>query len=141
MTYVRKTKDLGFWVLPKPDMFVRKWRRIPRVSRTVPFGYKVDETDADFLLPVEIELQALDKAKEHLKQYSYREVATWLSKQTGRYISHVGLRKRINLDRKRKKTITIKRELARRLEKTLNEIQKLEEESVGCFTTEGKIRA
>ena len=141
MTYVRKTKDLGFWVLPKPDMFVRKWRRISRVSRTVPCGYKVDETDTDFLLPVEIELQALDKAKEHLKQYSYREVATWLSKQTGRYISHVGLRKRINLDRKRKKTITIKRELARRLEKTLNEIQRLEEESVGCFTTEGKIRA
>jgi hypothetical protein len=123
------SEALGFWVLPKP--YIKSWRRIPRIARTVPFGYEVDEEDNDFLLPVSIQLNALDKAKEHLRQYSYREVANWLSKETGRYISHVGLRKRIHIDRKRKTTTTVKRKLAKRLEKTLNEIKKLEEESLG----------
>ena len=32
------SEELGFWVLPKPDIFVKNWKRIPRVARTVPFG-------------------------------------------------------------------------------------------------------
>ena len=135
------SEELGFWVLPKPDIFVKNWKRIPRVARTVPFGYEVDEEDDDFLVPVGIQLNALDKAKQHLRQYSYREVANWLTKETGRYISHTGLRKRIEIDKKRKRTITIKRKFAKRLEKAINEIKKLEEESLDCFTEGRTTRA
>ena len=72
-------KSLGYWTLPKPEMDVKEWSRIPRVARTIPFGYEEDPEDSDFLLPIKEELDALEMAKKHLKQYSYREVATWLS--------------------------------------------------------------
>ena len=84
-------ESLGYWTLPKPEINLKRWERIPRVARTTPFGYKVDETDEDFLIPIDNELELLEKAKQHLIQYSYREVANWLSKESGRYISHVGL--------------------------------------------------
>ena len=134
-------EELGFWMLPKPDMFFKDWNRIPRIARTIPFGYEIDSEDEDFLVPISIQLDALDKAKQHLRQYSYREVANWLTKETGRYISHTGLRKRIEVDKKRKRTITIKRKFAQRLEKAISELQKLEEESLDCFTTERTTRA
>ena len=128
---------LGYWTLPKPDIEVKEWSRIPRVARTVPFGYKEDPDDADFLLPIKEELDALEQAKQHIKQYSYREVALWLRKETGRYISHMGLKKRIDIERRRKKSATIKRELARRLEKTIQEIEKAETSRTGSYTTAG----
>ena len=134
-------EELGFWMLPKPDMFIKSWNKIPRVAKTIPFGYEIDEEDDDFLVPIDIQLDALDKSKQHLKQYSYREVANWLTKETGRYISHTGLRKRIEVDKRRKRTITIKRKFARRLEKAINEIKKLEEQSLDCFTTNSNARA
>ena len=130
-------EELGFWMLPKPDMFIKDWNRIPRVARTIPFGYEIDPEDEDFLVPISIQLDALDKAKQHLKQYSYREVANWLSKETGRYISHMGLKKRIQVERRRKKSTTIKRELARRLKKTIQEIEKAETSRTGSYTTAG----
>ena len=134
-------EELGFWMLPKPDMFFKDWNRIPRVAKTIPFGYEIDPEDDDFLVPISIQLDALDRAKIHLKQYSYREVANWLTKETGRYISHTGLRKRIEVDKRRKRTITIKRKFARRLEKAINEIKKLEEDSIDCFTLKNNARA
>jgi len=133
---MRAEESLGYWTLPKPDMNVKLWSRIPRVARTTPFGYKVDPEDDGFLLPVEEELELLEKAKQHLIQYSYREVANWLSKESGRYISHVGLKKRIDIERKRKKTTTIKRKLASRLKKTIQEIKKLEQEATGSYLSE-----
>ena len=133
-----KNESLGFWTLPKPDIELKQWSRIPRVARTTPFGYKVDETDDDFLIPIDLELELLEKAKQHLQQYSYREVSNWLSKESGRYISHVGLKKRIQVERKRKKAATIKRKLAARLEKTIQEIQKLEQETTGSAATEAR---
>ena len=72
--------------------------KIKRKARTVPFGYKKDET-GEYLLPIESELKALEEAKNYLKTCSYREVAEWLHRKTGRYISHVGLRKRIKNNR------------------------------------------
>ena len=90
-----------------------------------------------FLLPIKEELDALEQAKRHVQQYSYREVATWLSKETGRYISHAGLKKRIQVERRRKKSTTIKRELARRLKKTIQEIEKAETSRTGSYTTAG----
>ena len=71
--------------------------KIKRKARTIPFGYEVDDT-GNYLIPIESELQALEKAKEYLKTCSLREVAIWLTKKTGRYISYVGLRKRVKRD-------------------------------------------
>ena len=86
------------------------------------------------LEPIRDELEALEVAKRHLLQYSYREVAQWLTRQTGRSISHNGLKKRIDIERKRKKTITIKRRLAQRLTQTLQEIENLETQKVGTYS-------
>ena len=71
--------------------------KIKRKARTIPFGYKLAE-DTDYIEPIESELQALEKAKEYLKTCSLREVAIWLTRKTGRYISYVGLRKRVKRD-------------------------------------------
>ena len=87
------------------------------------------------LEPIRDELEALEVAKKHLLQYSYREVAQWLTRQTGRSLSHTGLKKRIDIERKRKKTITIKRRLAQRLAQTLQEIENLETQKVGTYST------
>ena len=102
--------------------------------KQVPFGYKVHPDNENLLEPVVHELEALELAKRHLKQYSSREVANWLTKETGRYISHVGLLHRIDIERRRKKAATIKRQLAKRLEKTLKEINKLSKEGIGSYT-------
>ena len=101
----------------------------------MPFGYKVHPDNDKILEPIVTELEALELAKKHLMQYSYREVALWLTKQTGRYISDTGLKKRVDIERKRKKEATIKRKLAQRLEETLQEIKKLEEECIGAYTS------
>jgi hypothetical protein len=128
-------ESLGYWALPLPDVEGKQWKRIPKIARLVPFGYEVDPEDENFLLPVEQELDALELAKKHLRQYSYRQVANWLTQQTGRYISYRGLKKRIDIEKNRRKVASVKRELARRLEKTLKEVSKLEE-STGTYTTE-----
>ena len=129
-------RDFGFWELPKPKEKEKiEWRPIPRVSKTIPFGYAESDTDKNILTPIDDELNALEQAKLHLKQYSYREVAHWLSKTTERYISHVGLRKRIQHERQRKKTATTKRQRAKRLEEAIAAVKKIEEESIGSRET------
>ena len=130
-------ESLGYWALPLPDVEGKQWKRIPKIARLVPFGYEVDPEDENFLLPVEQELDALELAKKHLRQYSYRQVANLLTQQTGRYISYRGLKKRIDIEKNRRKVASVKRELARRLEKTLKEVSKLEE-STGTYTTESR---
>ena len=127
-------QSLGYWQLPKPHKGEEKeWHVIVRTTKYVPFGYRIHPDNDKLLEPIEDELLALDKAKQHLKQFSYREVALWLTKQTGRYISHVGLKKRVDIERRRKKAAAIKRKLAKRLEETLQEIQKLEQENIGAY--------
>ena len=68
--------------------------KIKRRARTIPFGFKQSQ-DPNYLEPVKEELQALDQAREYSKTCSLRETAQWLHRKTGRYISHVGLRKRL----------------------------------------------
>jgi hypothetical protein len=127
-------ESLGYWELPKPHKGEEKeWHVVARLTRNVPFGYMVHPDNDRLLQPIPDELEALALAKRHLLQYTYRDVAIWLTKQTGRYISHVGLKKRVDIERRRKKTAGIKRKLAKRLEETLQEIQKLEEESIGAY--------
>jgi len=106
---------------------------IARTTKKVPFGYAVHPDNEKLLVPVEHELEALELAKRHLQQYSYRAVAQWLSKQTGRYISHMGLKKRVDIERKRKNAAAIKRKFAKWLQETLDEIERLETKGVGAY--------
>ena len=68
--------------------------KIKKRVKTIPFGFKPSE-EVGYLDSISTELQALDEAKNYLKTCSYREVSEWLHRKTGRYISNVGLRKRI----------------------------------------------
>ena len=67
--------------------------KIKKKARTIPFGFKQSQ-DPEYIEPVREELDALKQAKEYMKTCSLRETAQWLHRKTGRYISHVGLRKR-----------------------------------------------
>ena len=67
--------------------------KIKKRARVVPFGFKQAE-DPNYLEPVKEELDALKQAREYSKTCSLRETAQWLHRKTGRYISHVGLKKR-----------------------------------------------
>ena len=126
-------KGLGRWELPQPlDIKDEtKWIPIPRIARTIPFGYIQDEKDPDLLQPVKKELDKLEMARDYLKQYSYREVANWLTTQTQRYISHVGLRKRVANERQRKNQVRSIRKWAEYAEKAIAKAKVLEEERTG----------
>ena len=108
------TRTAGRWKLPQPTDIKEQneWVQIPRIARTVPFGYKQNEEDPDILDPIPTELDLLEKARAYTNQYSYRDVANWLSTNSGRYISHVGLRKRLQHERKRKNQAKIIRQWA-----------------------------
>jgi hypothetical protein len=102
-------RSAGKWILPQPikegaDEFVP----IPKLSNLtgVPFGYKLNEEDPLQLDPIPLELEALEKAKGYIKRYSSRHVAAWLTKATGRYISHRGLLHRIKSESKNKSQAT-----------------------------------
>ena len=73
----------------------------------------------------------LEEAKKYLKQYSYRDVSAWLSEQSNRYISHVGLMKRVKIERKRQREASNQRHLAEKYKEALQKAQKLEEERLG----------
>jgi hypothetical protein len=119
-------RDLGAWILPQPKA-KETYVPIPKIRKTIPFGYRQDETDENLLQPIPAELEALEQAKKHLKQYSSRQVAAWLTTVTGRPISHVGLLKRIKTERKHGRKSATYRNLARRLQKALEQAQRYEE--------------
>ena len=112
----------------------KEWHTIVRVTKKIPWGYELHPENDRLLVPIEHELEALELAKRHLKQYSYRAVAQWLSKETGRSISHMGLKKRIEVEQRRRKVLTIKRKFAKWLQETLEEIEKLESQGVGAYS-------
>ena len=120
--------------LPQPTDIKdeNEWVQIPRIARTVPFGYKLNEEDPDLLDPIPTELDLLEKARKHVNQYSYREVANWLSSNTGRYISHVGLRKRLGNEKQRKNKAASLRKWAEYAEKAIAKAKALEEERTGA---------
>lgn len=117
---------LGVFVLPQPSPST-EYVKIPRLARTIPFGYKVDEEDEGWLQPIPLELEALEKAKKYLKQYSSRQVAAWLTTVTGREISHVGLLKRVKNEQSNKRKSSTYRKLADGYEKALKKAQEYEE--------------
>lgn len=121
------------WTLPKPDFVDGEyvWKPAVRVGRHVPFGYRQDPDDCDILLPIPEELELFELAKKHLKRYSYREVSAWLSTQSGRYISHVGLYKRVKLEQRRKTEAATQRYLAQRYKEALEKAERLEGRILG----------
>jgi hypothetical protein len=68
---------------------------IRRSSSTIPFGYKIDESNNQMLEPVQEELDMLDKVLPLIREktLSLREGSMWLTHETGRSISHMGLKK------------------------------------------------
>jgi len=121
------------WKLPKPVSVdgEYEWQPVVRVGRHVPFGYRQDPEDCDILLPIPEELELFEKAKKFIKQYSYREVAAWLSTQSGKYISHVGLYKRVKIEQQRKNEASTQRYLAQRYKEALQKAEKLETQRLG----------
>ena len=130
------TRSIGSWKLPQPTDLKEEdeWTQIPRIARTVPFGYKKSEGDSYILEPIQNELDKLEMARKYINQYSYREVSNWLTKQTGRYISHVGLRKRLSNEQHRKNKARSLRKWADYAEKAINTIKKIEEGRTGAKT-------
>tara|TARA_R100001463_G_scaffold95465_1_gene150047 strand:+ start:22 stop:423 length:402 start_codon:yes stop_codon:yes gene_type:complete len=128
------TRTAGQWKLPQPTDIKEEneWVQIPRIARTVPFGYKQNEEDSDILDPIPTELDLLEKARAYTNQYSYREVANWLSTNSGRYISHVGLRKRLSNERQRKNQAKSLRQWAEYAEKAIAKAQKIEAQRTGA---------
>jgi len=108
-----------------------EWYPLVRVGRTIPFGYYQDPDDKHILIPIPEELELLDQAKQYLREYSLRVVADWLSKKSGRYISHAGLKKRVSIEERRRKTASHYRIYSREAEKAANKAKVLEEERLG----------
>ena len=135
------TKSAGQWKLPQPTDIKEdnEWVPIPRISRTVPFGYELDPNDSFILLPIELELDMLEKAKKYLKQYSYREVANWLTTNTGRQISHVGLMKRLDNERRRKNKAGSLRKWADYAKKAVAKAEEIERNRLGAKENKNNI--
>lgn len=117
-----KKKD---WQIPKRGKD-GEWYPIVRIGSYVPFGYRESEDDRDWLIPIPEELELFDQAKEYLREYSSRVVANWLTKKSGRYISHVGLLKRVRKEESRRGGASQAREYQRRAEEAAKKAEKLE---------------
>ena len=130
------SRSIGKWKLPQPTDIKEEneWVQIPRIARTVPFGYKLNDDDPDILDPIKTELDLLEKARQHVRQYSYREVANWLVKNSGRYISHVGLRKRLDNERQRKNQAASLRKWASYAQTAIAKAQEIQEARTGAKT-------
>ena len=126
--------DLGYFKMPDPVGLKddEDWLPIPRISKTIPFGYVEHETDDDLLMPIIEELEALELAKDYLKEYSYREVARWLSDKSGRQISHVGLRKRVQIEKKRKGKAETYKLWLKKYEAALQKLEEIESKHTGA---------
>ena len=129
-----RNRSLGKWKLPQPTDLKddNEWMPIPRIARTIPFGYELDPEDKNLLKPIKIELDLLEQARKYIKQYSYREVANWLSKNSGRDISHVGLMKRLKNERKRKNKAISLRKWADYAQKAIQKAEEIEEGRTGA---------
>ena len=109
-----------------------KWVPIPRLSRVIPFGYEIDLEDPNTLIPVPLQLEALEQAKKHIKRFSYRDVANWITEVTGRSISHMGLKKRLEIERTRRTKAKVIKDWANRIENAKIRAEKFEQERLGA---------
>lgn len=129
-----RNRSLGKWKLPQPTDLKdeNEWMPIPRIARTIPFGYELDPEDNNLLNPIKIELDLLEQARKYIKQYSYRQVANWLSKNSGRDISHVGLMKRLKNERQRQNQALSLRRWADYAQKAIQKAEEIEESRTGA---------
>ena len=135
--------NVGYFKMPDPVGLKddNEWLMIPKISRTIPFGYKAHEQDEDILVPIIEELEALELAKEYLREYSYREVAGWLSDRTGREISHIGLRKRIQKEKQRKSKAATYKVWLKNYKKALEKLEEIESKRIGAKKETGSREA
>lgn len=111
------------------------WVPLPRISKIVPYGYKVSDEDPRMLEPVIFELEALEMVKKHRKAgYSWRKLARWISATTGRTISDVGLQKRIENDTRHRRKASTLANWAKRAKEAL-EAAKAHDERIGNDTS------
>ena len=123
------------WKLPKPPKGKKiEWFPVARLGKVVPWGYEQDPEDPLILNPIPEQLNKLELAKKHLKQYSYREVAQWLSAETGRIITARGLLERLNREQRNRREATSARFYAERLKEVLEKAEKLEKRLGGVQT-------
>jgi len=129
--------NLGYFKMPDPVGLKddNEWLEIPRISKTIPFGYIAHKTDDKLLVPIIEELEALELAKEYLNEYSYREVAGWLSERTGREISHVRLRKRIQTQKQRKSKAETYKTWLTKYKADLTNLEEIESKRTGATKT------
>ena len=118
------------WRVPKKGLD-GEYYPIVRVGRHVPFGYEQDETDSQLLQPIPEQLEMLETAKSYLAEYSLRMVAQWLSRESGRYISHVGLFKRVNIEQQRRNAAQSYRGYERLAKEAAEKAKKLEDNRLG----------
>lgn len=114
------------------DQVIKDWQPIPRISRTIPFGYKLDPDNEKRLLPIVFELEALEKAREYVKRYPYRAVAEWLTNVTGRKLSYVGLKKRLDVEYLRRKRASTIKYWAGRYKEAEEIAREIEQEGLGA---------
>jgi hypothetical protein len=129
-------RSVGKWKLPQPtdlkDEEQKEWVQIPRIARIIPFGYKLNNEDPDLLDPIPYELEAIELARKYIKQYSFRQVANWITKKTDREISHVGLRKRLMYEKQRKNQARTLKRWSEYAEKAIQKAKAIEEERTGA---------
>lgn len=119
--------------IPEPDVTEDgiKYYPLVRLGHFEPFGYRVDPEDPMVLQPVPNELFLLEQAKKHLKHYSLRDVSAWLSHQSGRYISHQGLKDRVKADTKREKEYANSKHIAKQLAHAYKKARRVESSRLG----------
>ena len=83
----------------------------------------------------EIGSKSANLAKKFLQDYSVRQVAKWLSDQSGRNISHVGLYKRVRMEEKRRRASSNYRQYAKKYKEAARKSQKIEEKRIGGRNT------
>ena len=81
-----------------------------KTSSTIPFGYKQSESMEGFMEPVPEQLSALEEAKGHIINgaLSLRGAAEQLQYRTGRSISAVGLKKIVDKEKIKEKSLLSK---------------------------------
>lgn len=106
--------------------------KIVRLGQWEPFGYYANPDNPYYLDPNPKELLLLEQAKLHLKnRFSLRDVAKWLSNESGRSITHQGLKTRVASDQKRNKQIINARFLLQQLTEAWVTAKRIESRRMG----------
>jgi len=121
----KEIRRLNGWMIPKKGEN-GEYYPVARYGRFIPFGYYQDPEDEYILIPIPDELDLLEQAKRYLFEYSYRSVAKWLSDRSGRYISHVGLQKRVKQEQLRRYRASSQRNYSKRYKEAKEAAEKLE---------------